>query len=230
MDKQIEQKRGCGYRKQDGLYLICTGKAIGCDRLNYNLEVCPVCGAGIKFTRGFTWIDWFGYAGKHQFGDGVFCRCGVPFESSLPSPCPICNPEENNSRYGLLWVGNKYYTPEEFIREAETQGISKRIATVPKDLVFGKTWILFAHKKAGKKEVEGNNTLTKIKEIPCPAIFFVAKAERVEKIISGNTAKDEEAVEKLRKRGITPVIATNIDEKGNVLETEALGDNNDEKA
>ena len=193
--------------------------------------ICPVCGAGIKFTRGFTWIDWFKYAGIHKND----CECD--------GRCPICNPpavgapimNENGStntpiRYGLLWVGEKYYTPENFIKEAETQGISKRIATVPKDLVLDKTWILFAHKKAGKKEVEDNNPLTKNKEIPCPAIFFVAKAERVDKIISEDTAKDEEAVEQLRKRGITPVIAKNIDEKGNVLETAALEDNNDEKA
>lgn len=214
----IEQKRGCGYRKEGGLYLICGGKAIGCDRLNYNLEVCPVCGAGIKFTRGFTWIDWFKYAGKHADESATICTCN--------DFCPICNPDENNSRYGLLWVGNKYYTPESFIKEAETQGISKRIATVPKDLVLGKTWILFAHKKAGKKEVEDNSTLTKTKEIPCPAIFFVAKAKRVEKIISPDTVKDEEAVDKLRKRGITPVVAKDIDEKGNVLETEVLEEEN----
>jgi len=215
----IEQKRGCGYRKLDGLYLICVGKAIGCDRLNYNLEVCPVCGSGIKFTRGFTWIDWFKYAGKHADESATICTCN--------DFCPICNPDENNSRYGLLWVGNKYYTPESFIKEAEAQGISKRIATVPKDLVLGKTWILFAHKKAGKKEVEDNSTLTKTKEIPCPAIFFVAKAERVEKIISPDTVKDEKAVAKLRKRGITPVVAKNIDEKGNVLETEVLEEKNE---
>ena len=221
----IEQKRGCGYRKLDGLYLICVGKAIGCDRLNYSLDICPVCGAGIKFTRGFTWIDWFRYAGKHADALIEYAQSTIPLSvgnCTCEDFCPICNPEENNSRYGLLWVGEKYYTPENFIREAETQGISKRIATVPKDLVLEKTWILFAHKKAGKKEVEDNNTLTKNKEIPCPAIFFVAKAERVEKIISGDTAKDEEAVEQLRKRGITPVIAKNIDEKGNVLETEVV--------
>jgi hypothetical protein len=33
-----------------------------------------------------------------------------------------------------MWVGSQYYTPESFIKEAQTMGVSKRIAKIPKDL------------------------------------------------------------------------------------------------
>ena len=63
----IEAKRGCGYRKVGGIYLVGDGLSAVCDRLPYPLEVCRVCGAGIKPSRGIQWLD-----GKEFFGGN--CR------------------------------------------------------------------------------------------------------------------------------------------------------------
>jgi len=52
-----ESKRGCGYRKVGGLYLVGDGIFVPCDRLPYLLETCPVCGHGIHFTRSMTEIN-----------------------------------------------------------------------------------------------------------------------------------------------------------------------------
>jgi len=59
-DKNMpEEKRGCGYRKVGAMYLCGMGIPVECDRLPYELTVCRVCGAGVKQSRGFTWLDWF---------------------------------------------------------------------------------------------------------------------------------------------------------------------------
>lgn len=56
----IETKRGCGYRSpgKDGiaLYLMGKGNFESCERLPFPLTVCPCCGGGIGFFRGFKWI------------------------------------------------------------------------------------------------------------------------------------------------------------------------------
>jgi hypothetical protein len=57
INSQIEHKRGCGYRKPGGMYLVSLGIGRDCGKLPIPLTVCPCCGAGIKFSRGFTWIS-----------------------------------------------------------------------------------------------------------------------------------------------------------------------------
>jgi len=48
----------------------------------------------------------------------------------------------------LMGVGKKYYpSPEHFIREAKTMGVSKRLPFVPRGLVFGKSKIFLVHWK-----------------------------------------------------------------------------------
>jgi hypothetical protein len=53
----IEPKRGCGYRKVGGLYLVVMGAGRHCGKMPIRAEVCPTCNGGIKPTRGWTWID-----------------------------------------------------------------------------------------------------------------------------------------------------------------------------
>ena len=204
-----EQKRGCGYRKEGAMYLVGFGIPVECDRLPYELTTCRVCGAGVKQSRGFTWLNWFEFAGKHEG-----CR-----DKYL---CPLCDPKEGDI-FGLLWVGKKFYTPESFIQEAIKMGVSKRIAQIPNKLELGKTRILVAHPEAvtnfcprynkpvamitvntcdtcNLDECEVKNKST------APGIFYSFIAQRVEKIISKEQSEDEETIEKLKKRGITPVI------------------------
>ena len=184
----IESERGCGYRKVGGIYFVGSGMTVQCDRLNYNLTLCPTCNSGIKFTRGYQWIDWFAYAGKHE-------GCHGDFEN-----CPLCNPPEGRN-YGLMWVGDKYYSPATFIREGNSMGISKRIYSVPKKFVVGEDWILLAHKKAGENDGQGH---------PTPAIFHAFQPQRIEMLLFTSDAT-EEMLEKLARRGITPVLVPDTD-------------------
>jgi hypothetical protein len=52
-----EQRRGCGFRKEGGIYLIGEGAGSPCCRLPIALDRCPTCGGGIAQTRGWTWVD-----------------------------------------------------------------------------------------------------------------------------------------------------------------------------
>jgi hypothetical protein len=53
----IEAKRGCGYRKVGGTYLVSGGLGMPCCKMPILLKTCPCCGHGVKQSRGWTWID-----------------------------------------------------------------------------------------------------------------------------------------------------------------------------
>lgn len=166
----VEAKRGCGYRKVDGLYMMCLGKPALCDRLPYELTYCPCCGSGIQFSRNTQWIDWEAFAGEHVWVNeedvgGDSCTCD--------QLCPVCNPREKEKQ-ALMWVGKKHYSPESFAREANQMGISKRIANLPKDFEPGKTLVFFAHKKCITKGEEDEMA---------PGVFMAAKFTRFEYLV-----------------------------------------------
>ena len=224
----IEKTRGCGRRRLGGIYLEGAGIDVPCDRLNYNIEPCKVCGQGIHFSRGFTWIHWFHYAGTHDK-----CHC---FKG-----CPICQPKDMKEilvtingkdekqivpvKYGLMFTGKKFYSPKSFIKEAKEMGISKRIATIPKELEVGTTWVLLAHVEAGERLVDadekltnGNKTIDGKCQIKVPAIFYAFVPKRIVKLITPLEANDKDLVGNLKKRGITPLVGV-TDGKGNVSES-----------
>jgi len=219
----IEAMRGCGYRTMGSTYIEGIGLARPCDRLPFKLEDCPVCGNGIKFSRGYQWISWLEFAGIHK-------GC------SYPKRCPLCDPQPTALKYGLMWVGKKYYTPHSFVKEAMTFGISKKIAFIPKELEIGKTWILLAHQEADRilvpadevpkkrrKKLTKDQTLDGMTELKVPAIFYAFRPSRVVKIITKKEAEDPKIVENLMKRGITPLVGE-PDDKGNVTDTYELKD------
>ncbi len=177
-----EERRGCGYRKisteNKVFYYLCgDGISAPCDRLPFRLQVCPVCGNGLKFHRGFQWIDWHRYAGDHNE-----CECD--------EYCYICHP--NNERYGLMWVGERFYSPQSFTLEAEKLGVSKLIASIPKGLEVGKTKVLLAHRKAWKNKE--------------PAIFYAFVVKRVEVLVKPEDLS-KEWVKRLRKKGVVVIAA-----------------------
>lgn len=205
----IEPMRGCGYRVVGGLYLCGGGLEMHCDRLPYELEICPVCGAGVKFTRGWTWLDWGKYAGPH----GTTLR-----ECSCPPQCPICQSayQHHPQPYGLLWVGEQFYTLQSFINEALTMGVSRRIAAVPRNLKLGETWVLFAHKKViGVAELTPGSTdlrpenfqYTEFKS----GVFYAFRPQSLELLIWESEANTGYLIE-LAERGITPIIIPDGDE------------------
>lgn len=184
----VEPKRGCGYRKVGGLYLCGGLLSASCDRLPYELNTCPVCGSGIKFSRGFTWIEAHKMFGIHK-------DCLDPHK-----PCWMCQPKPE-VKYGLLWVGEAYYSPEHFIKEAIEMGVSKRIPFIPKELKLSETVVLLAHKKGIAEEIFD---MRKEDYEYHPAIFYAFKPTVVEMLVYESELTDEKR-EELAKRGITPI-------------------------
>jgi hypothetical protein len=142
-----EAKRGCGYRKVGGLYLVAKGLGTPCDRLPLPLHVCPTCGNGIKQIRGFQWIEAALLSAQPKV-----CK-GRSDGSCLT--CPVCSPNETLTapagKAGLLWIGEAHYaTPTDWEQEANRLGVSRRISALPDGLVFGQTWVMVAHPKAIK--------------------------------------------------------------------------------
>jgi len=165
----VEAKRGCGWRKANGLYLVGGGLAAPCDRMPYALDRCPTCGAGVKFTRGHTWLqpDFFSVheaelvSGMVQTGPRAssdpralpsFTYTSNPIPNPLnesachdDSPCPVCRNHDDFGPHCLLWIGRSHYSPESFLDEGRRMGVSRRIPAIPKGLVIGETWVLVAH-------------------------------------------------------------------------------------
>lgn len=205
----VEQERLCGWRKIGGLYL-CGDYTFHdtCDRMPFPLTICPVCGRGIKVSRGFTQVNPYQLWGIHQ-------DCKDNFR-----PCFLCDPQDEPAYIMLVGAGN-YKTPQEFIREAISQGISKRIPFIPKDLELGKTVVYLAHPKAYavKEPAELQEAMAIVEEAQTkqPRLLETGKVEkalgifcafipkRVEKLIWKKDATPEE-LEKLEHRGITPVV------------------------
>lgn len=181
----VEARRGCGFRKVGGIYLVGDGPTTHCDRMPFELTACDVCGSEIKFSRGFQWMNALKFLGRHE-------GCADEFR------CPICDPDDE--KYGLMWVGEKFYTTHSFIEEAIDLGVSKRISNIPKELVLGKTRILLAHNKAKMPD-----------ERTAKAIFYSFIPRAIEKIITKSQSKDPSVMGELKDLGYTPVIVPDDD-------------------
>jgi len=177
IELRYEMKRGCGYRKPGGLYLVLPEyNTKPCGKLPLPLDRCPCCGAGIKFTRGWTWID-----AKLLFGQK---EC-----LNKECLCVLANPPE---KMGLIWIGRKFYeTPQAWINEAIYMGISRRIKAIPKGFRVGETWVAVAHVEG----ISGNGD-----EKGKPAIFQVFKPSTIEYVVRGD--ETEEQLKKLEESGI----------------------------
>lgn len=163
----VEAKRGCGYRRVGGLYVVGGGLSAPCDRIPYPLDRCKTCGAGVKFTRGHTWLqpDFFtphesrqGCSCTHGSMGGPCSVCGhshpiaEPCASWMPetgcrdeSSCPVCRNREDFGPHLLLWIGRGHYSPDAYLKESRELGVSRRLSAMPKGLVIGETWVLLAH-------------------------------------------------------------------------------------
>jgi hypothetical protein len=208
-----EAKRGCGYRAVGAMYLVGEYIPVECDRLPYPLDVCPVCGAGIKVGRGFTKINPLHLFGIHQ---GCIDQ----------HHCRICAPADGVAF--IMRVGEKFYpSPGDFIKEGISLGVSKRIPFIPKELEVGKTAVYLAHKLAcrveeldpaqavtiGEHLLKQQGLTDAIQEPMLPAargtyklgIFAAFTPQRVEMLVWQHDATDDKLAA-LEKRGITPVI------------------------
>jgi hypothetical protein len=199
----VEPKRGCGYRKVGGIYLVGEeSEGEYCHRLPIQCDVCPVCKSGIKQTRGLTWIDpvglWEGECSilKGNGSEGLG-HCTV---------CPACDPALlGGDELGLLWVGERYYpTPQAFNQEAKNQGISRRIPAIPKGFILGKHYIAFGHPKAIP-------SMPPDYDPPKAGIFKLWKPRAIEMIITQTQSGDADFMKDLETKGLTPVIVPDDD-------------------
>lgn len=211
-----ESERGCGYRKIGGLYLVSdAGPAWICDGLPLPLLPCDCCDYQPPFSRNLEWItlkyvkDLSAIKHDHKWPCVVktdWCSC--------PEGCPICHPElQQLEKFGLMYVGQKFYTPESFLKEAVQMGISKRIPEIPKGLKLGETWIFLAHLKVPfyPKHPDGVYAIDQMlgglapgEPITKKAIFYGFKPQRIEMPIWKGTSTEK--ILKLEKKGITPVL------------------------
>lgn len=204
-----ESERGCGYRKVGGLYLMADAPNAACGKMPLRLDVCPTCSAGIKPSRSWTWVE----------ADALFGDVTCTLTSAECMGCPL---NTFLGRAGLLWIGEKFYPrPDDFLREAARQGVSRRIPAVPKGFELGKTYVLLAHRKTIPEKCRACAGLPFSYAQLCetckgggsvftPGIFQVFRPSRLEKVVTGE--EPDEEIEALHKRGITPVKVVPLEE------------------
>jgi len=204
IETRIETKRGCGYRKKGGYYLVGGYEFNPCDRLPIPLHICPTCGNGIKMSRGWTWVDVEKLVSENP------CTREMKGES-----CGSCYLKNPTGRAGLIWVGERHYPdPHVFLNEAQSMGVSRKVKFIPHDFKLGETWVLFAHSKA-IANVDGINEITYT-----AGIFLAFKPIAIETVVDG-TETDEE-IEKFVKRGIIPIkVIRDEDTQGDLFTKEA---------
>lgn len=200
----VEPKRGCGYRKVGGLYLIGEGLGRSCGRLPLPLRVCPACGGGIKQSRGWTWIN------PSALFEGVACS-GVARIDAGDNICDGCLLQDVGqiTEAGLIWIGRAFYPkPEDFVREARELGICRRISAVPRGFRLGEHLLFLGHPGAIREPGEPESGVLWRET---PGLFFVFRPTRIDKIVTESQSRDEEEMERLADRGITPVIVPDDD-------------------
>ncbi len=227
----VEQIRGCGYRKVNGLYLCGGCLDAPCDRLPLPLTTCPVCGGGIKVSRGFTEVNPYRLWGNHD-GSLVGLVDDQPITAVCRDkirPCHLCDPQDQPAYIMLVGAGN-YKTPGDFLDEATRMGISKRIPFIPKELRLGETVVYLAHPRAcevkvpavmqqamaivsdqpGESHIEQPRLLEAERNEKKLGIFCAFIPQRVEKLIKESEATPEE-LENLQIRNITPIVVPDGD-------------------
>lgn len=194
----VEKKRGCGFRKHNGLYIVSDALGEPCHRLPLPLSVCPTCKCGVKPSRGWTWVA------PAILGEG----CASQRRGRHCRACVICTPSLlGDEQVGLLWIGQQYYpTPEHFIEEASRQGVSRRIARLPRGFEAGKTWVLMAHREAIDPDLTGLDGSEDLGAAArwTPGIVTCFRPKAVELILRQSDATPERVAEEA-ERGVRVV-------------------------
>lgn len=196
----VEPVRACGYRKVGGLYLESDPEAFwtSCDRLPYELTICPACGRGIKYSRTPQRINPAKLFGKHEGTLLSLLEKGATTAICRDKlrPCTMCDPEDTTAF--VVWIGRLYYTPQEFITESKTMGVSRRIRTIPQGFKVGETIVFLAHVRAIHTESPDPEVRYK------PAIFCITQPKQITQLVWESDLTDAKRAE-LARRHITPV-------------------------
>jgi hypothetical protein len=219
----VELKRGCGWRKAGGTYLVGGGIGVPCDRLPFELSICPCCSIGFKPSLGWTWIrPGLLFQGPHVqvissgWTKEAFLRDTKFCSEASNASCWLCADPGKFERTGLLWIGGKFYpSPTAFMKEGLQMGFSRRIRAVPQGFRIGQP-IFLAHRKTIERPPIEEDFLRnpKLKRdeliISVPGIFYVWIPERIEKIFN-ESERSTESVQDAEKRGIVPVFVPDND-------------------
>ncbi len=211
----VEGRRGCGWRKPGGIYLIAPPPDAPCGKLPIPLETCPTCGEGWRPSRAPRWVD----SDKLK----AVKKCQLEL-SAVHLLCPL-GENLQTGRALLIWVGEEHYaTPDEFLREAQAQGISRRLASVPRDFELGKTWVFLAHRVCitqtcencfggGCEKCAGKGLVMK------PGLFTFLRPTALEYVVTGK--ETEEELTRLEERGLSLVQVVRS-ESGSLFEDEEV--------
>jgi len=174
-----------------------------CERLPVPLDCCSACGAGIKQTRSIRWM-------KPEVLLNQAKACA--FNPNHCPRCVVCQPvllERNaqpKDKMALYWVGEQFYpTPQDWTIEAMKLGVSRRIASIPKELVLGKSWVCVAHPKAVPvpKNVKKEGDLVEHEEIEMkPGIFHAFVPQAIELIVTPSMKEEKWVMEMVEKHGV----------------------------
>jgi len=208
-----EAERGCGMRKVGGLYLVSPPQPTSCGRFPIHTTVCPTCGAGIRPSRGFTWVDGNAIRDMAKVcpyqelaGDDAALLGGGPV---IAEECHDCAMTMDIGRAGLIWIGTMHYpTPQAFVREGMVMGHSRRLPgnRLPRGFVIGETEVFLGHRWAvAPWSVPGYDPdMDKDNLKMEPGIFGIWRPTAAEKVVDWRYDQDE--VERLGRRGIDAVI------------------------
>jgi hypothetical protein len=238
----IEARRGCGFRKVGGFYLVAPKSGTNCHRFPIPLHVCPTCNQGIKQARGWTWVSKKLFqpdcAARHNESvqpgmggiDGMdHDACAQGLRHMLT--CPACNTGLLPDKVGLIWIGERFYkTPKDFMQEAAHQGLSRRVKKIPRNFKIGESWVFCAHPKAivmnsTDPSENGHGQLAMVSTKYIPGVITAFKPERVETLMFKKDITKKKR-EEFEKKGITlvEVPTGDMDHAGSVYDKEAGDD------
>lgn len=210
----VEARRGCGYRKIGGLYVVADpGLGEPCERLPIPLAECPCCRRPpIHLTRGIQLVG-----AQYIFGMALPCERGDQAGTSAGhhSRCVLCNENlllksgDPKDKFFIVTIGKEHYpTPEAWTAEADRLGVSRRLPAIPKGLVLGKSWILVAHPEACERRltVRGEGDLHPVEKLQkVPGIFHAFRPTRIELIVTPSMGKEKWVQDLVEKKGVTLV-------------------------
>jgi hypothetical protein len=174
-----------------------VGPSVGapCGRLPFELPQCPTCGGGVHPARGWQWIE-----PKALFAGPIGSCTRLPTLECEACPMGFAMPQ---GRHGLVWIGEAHYpTPESFLKEARTMGVSRKIKAVPNGFVLGQTVVYLAHRKA--VEGPGDGTVDedgRPKNAFKPGVFSVFRATGIDLVINDEDAIPEKAMKLAERHG-----------------------------
>jgi len=195
----VEAARGCGFRQVGGLYLVADGMSASCGMLPIPLDLCPLCGHGIKQARGLQWVH---YKLLHEFvvhrckeKHCAHCRIGNPVgEIELGGVTETVSRLTPEWHYGMIWIGATHYaSAQTFTKEALELGVSRRVKAIPKGLVVGETLVLVAHPKGYPPDATHKD--------PRPGVFHAFVPKAIDLIVTP-AMREEDWVKRYEQKGV----------------------------